>query len=75
MFEIFSSRNLKWYLPGIIIGAIAGYIYYYFWGCDGSCMITSSPVNSMLYGATMGGLLNSMLKPETKKSKKEEEEN
>jgi len=75
MFEIFSSRNLKWYLPGIIIGAIAGYIYYYFWGCDGSCMISSSPVNSMLYGATMGGLLNSMLKPETKKSKKEEEEN
>ncbi len=75
MFEIFSSRNLKWYLPGIIIGTIAGYIYYYFWGCDGSCMISSSPVNSILYGATMGGLLNSMLKPETKKSKQEEEEN
>jgi len=73
MFQIFSSRNLKWYLPGIILGAIAGYIYYYFWGCEGSCMISSSPVNSMLYGATMGGLLNSMLKPETKKSKQGEE--
>jgi phage shock protein E len=73
MFQIFSSRNLKWYLPGIILGAIAGYIYYYFWGCNGSCMISSSPVNSMLYGATMGGLLNSMLKPETKKSKQGEE--
>jgi hypothetical protein len=26
----------------------------------------------MLYGATMGGLLNSMLKPQTKKEKQED---
>ena len=74
MFEIFSLRNLKWYLPGILLGAVAGYIYYHFWGCDGSCAISSSPLNSMLYGATMGGLVNSMLKPQSKKSKQENEQ-
>ena len=74
MTEFFSSRNLKWYLPGIILGAVAGYIYYHFWGCDGSCAISSSPVNSMLYGATMGGLLNNMLKPQVRKTKEEEKQ-
>jgi len=43
---------------GIIVGAIAGYLYYYFIGCSsGTCAITSKPLNSTLYGAMMGGLL------------------
>jgi ABC-type antimicrobial peptide transport system permease subunit len=43
---------------GIIIGAAGGYAYYYFVGCaSGTCSITSSPENSTLYGALMGGLL------------------
>jgi uncharacterized membrane protein YedE/YeeE len=43
---------------GIVAGAVAGYLYYYFVGCaSGSCVITSKPLNSTLYGATMGGLL------------------
>jgi hypothetical protein len=43
---------------GIIVGAAAGYAYYYFVGCaSGTCAITSSPVNSTLYGSMMGGLL------------------
>lgn len=51
-------------LIGVIAGAIAGYVYYHFYGCTGSCMITSSPRNSTLYGALMGGLLFSMFKNE-----------
>ncbi len=48
---------------GILIGAGAGYLYYHFVGCaSGTCLITSKPVNSTLYGALMGGLLFSMLK-------------
>ena len=62
------TKELKWYVPGILLGAVAGYIYYHFWGCNGSCLITSSPLNSMLYGATMGGLLNSMFKPAKKEN-------
>lgn len=45
-------------LIGIFVGAILGYLYYYYVGClSGTCSITSSPVNSTLYGALMGGLL------------------
>lgn len=43
---------------GAIIGAIGGYLYYYYVGCaSGTCVITSKPLNSILYGAMMGGLL------------------
>jgi len=45
-------------------GAIGGYLYYYFIGCEESCTITSNPVNSSLYGALMGGLLFNILKKE-----------
>lgn len=38
----------------IIIGALGGYLYYYFIGCNNGCAITSSPVNSTAYGAVMG---------------------
>jgi uncharacterized membrane protein YdjX (TVP38/TMEM64 family) len=55
---------------GVCIGALAGYAYYYYVGCaSGSCSITSSPVNSTLYGSLMGGLLFSMWKKETPKKK------
>ncbi|HET9825635.1 MAG TPA: DUF6132 family protein [Chitinophagaceae bacterium] len=55
-------------LIGIILGAIAGYAYYHFYGCTGSCTITSSPRNSSIYGAVMGGLLFSMFKKEKSNS-------
>ncbi len=43
---------------GVLIGGIAGYLYYHFVGCaSGSCAITSKPLNSTLYGSLMGGLL------------------
>jgi LytS/YehU family sensor histidine kinase len=43
---------------GIIVGLIAGYLYYHFVGClSGTCAITSKPINSTLYGGLMGGLL------------------
>jgi hypothetical protein len=54
---------------GIVIGATAGYLYWYYVGCaSGSCAITSSPVNSSLYGGLMGALLlNSFSSPKPKK--------
>lgn len=38
----------------------------------GTCPITSSPVNSSIWGAAMGGLLLSSFMPEHRKIKKEE---
>ena len=48
----------KFTIIGLLAGAIAGYLYYYFVGCaSGTCLITSKPINSTLYGALMGSLL------------------
>jgi hypothetical protein len=55
-------------LIGIIIGAVAGYLYYLNIGCDsGTCAITSKPVNSTLYGGLMGGLIFNMFVKTPKK--------
>lgn len=53
---------------GIAVGAIAGYLYYFYVGCvSGTCAITSKPVNSTLYGALMGGLVFNMFVKSPKK--------
>lgn len=36
------------------IGAGLGYAWYHFFGCTSGCMISSSWINSTLYGAFMG---------------------
>ncbi|WP_238929385.1 DUF6132 family protein [Flavobacterium pokkalii] len=44
-------------LIGVLIGAVAGYLYYKYVGCiTGTCVITSRPLNATLYGALIGGL-------------------
>lgn len=54
---------------GVVIGAIAGYLYYFYVGCSsGTCSITSKPLNSTLYGALMGGLLFNMFVKSPKES-------
>lgn len=54
---------------GIVVGAIAGYLYYFYIGCaSGTCAITSKPLNSTLYGALMGGLVFNMFVKSPKKS-------
>lgn len=58
----------KWLIAGILVGALAGFLYWNFIGCSsGTCAITSKPVNSTLYGSLMGGLLFSSFKKEKKK--------
>lgn len=55
-------------LIGVVLGAIGGYLYYYYIGCaSGNCGITSKPLNSTLYGALMIGLIGNLFeKKETK---------
>ena len=62
--------NNKLVLAGIIVGAIAGFIYWKQVGCTtGTCMITSKWHNSTGYGALMGGLLFSMFQRPVRKDK------
>ncbi|CAN5361852.1 DUF6132 family protein [soil metagenome] len=59
-------------LIGLIIGAICGYLYYYYVGCaSGTCTITSKPLNSTLYGAMMGGLLLNIFQKDRSEKKDE----
>ena len=69
-------KNNALYVIGAAVGALAGYIYWQQVGCSsGTCMITSKPVNSTLYGSLMGALLFGMFKKESKKEIKKGENN
>jgi uncharacterized protein YcfJ len=60
-------NNNKLYIAGALIGAIAGFLYWQQIGCaSGTCMITSKPINSSVYGAAMGALLLGIFKKENK---------
>jgi len=48
--------KIKLFLP-VALGTLVGFLYYSFIGCNGSCAITGSPVNSTLYGSLMGLIL------------------
>jgi hypothetical protein len=59
---------LKWSI-GITLGAVAGFLYWFYIGCNsGTCAITSSPINSTLYGGLMGGLVLNMFERNKKQS-------
>jgi hypothetical protein len=54
-------QNNKLAIIGLFLGALLGYLYFHYIGCQsGSCAITSRPINSTLYGAVMGGLFLSL---------------
>ena len=56
----------KWLRPLLFTlgGALAGLGYYALMGCPtGTCAITSSPVNSMVYMGLVGWLLSGAFEP------------
>jgi uncharacterized protein YacL len=62
MLKIFLQKHLL-KIAGIVTGAIGGYLYYHFVGCQsGTCPITSNPYISVIYGALMGYLLFDLFK-------------
>lgn len=57
-------RNNWLTISGVIVGSIAGYLYWKFVGCtSGTCYIQSNPVRMTLYGALMGGLILNIFQP------------
>ncbi len=58
----------KWRLVGVLVGGLAGYLYWYYIGCtSGTCPIQSNWHTSSLYGGLMGYLVSD-LKKKPKKS-------
>jgi hypothetical protein len=52
-------------LAGILIGGIAGFMYYYFVGCkSGTCAITSNPFINIPYGSLLGYFISGLFKKE-----------
>ncbi|MBF0976703.1 MAG: hypothetical protein HXK55_04835 [Bacteroidetes bacterium] len=65
-FKLLTKNNLLTTI-GILTGGVAGFLYWRFVGCSsGSCPITSSPVMSSIWGATIGGLLLSIFRTDKK---------
>jgi len=53
--EFFKSSYFWRPFLGIVIGGLAGFLYYYFVGCaSGSCAITNSPYMSTIWGGLLG---------------------
>ncbi len=51
-------RLYKWKIVGVLIGAIAGFAYWYYIGCNsGTCVIQSNWHTSTLYGGLIGYIL------------------
>ena len=62
-------------LIGLLIGAIAGYIYYIKVGCaSGTCPLTSNPWISTLWGAAFGYLVFDMFAGKKKRKARSETE-
>lgn len=53
--QFFTSRKFWKSAIALIIGGIAGFMYYYFIGCkSGSCPITSNSYISIIWGGLLG---------------------
>lgn len=61
----------KLYLIGALAGASSGFLYWKFVGCiDGTCAITSSPVNSTIYFSFVGMLVFGLFKKDVQAATK-----
>ncbi|MDD4639734.1 MAG: DUF6132 family protein [Bacteroidales bacterium] len=71
----FLSKN-RWIILGAVLGALGGFLYWYYVGCQSSsCPIKSSPYLSTLWGMVFGALLLSFIPRKNKQDKDESKDN
>jgi len=59
-------KENKTTIIGISIGAIAGLLYWRFWGCtNGKCILKSNPYYMTVYGGLFGGLIINLFKKQS----------
>jgi len=61
----FLNKNML-SIAGILVGAVGGFFYWKYIGCNHGCPIQSNPYRMTAYGAIMGGLIFSMFQPGSK---------
>jgi hypothetical protein len=67
-------QKYKFHFLGALLGAVAGFLYWRFVGCNsGTCPITSKWHNSTLYGVLMGYLIVSAILDSRKKKVENQE--
>jgi hypothetical protein len=58
-------QKYKAELIGVLIGGVAGFLYYFFIGCkSGTCAISSNPFISVPYGSLLGYFISGLFKKE-----------
>ncbi len=69
------KKHWKWIRPliFILLGMVAGLLYYKFFGCKRGCMLTSNPYITMLYTGLIGYILSYIFKKENKEERGDEE--
>ncbi|TCD01529.1 DUF6132 family protein [Pedobacter psychroterrae] len=62
-------KNKIFAIIGLLVGALSGYLYWKFIGCNtGTCAITSSPIISTIYGALMGAVTGLAIQKDKKQT-------
>ena len=62
--RLWTIRNRDYFI-GAVLGGIAGYFYWKFVGCSsGTCMISSKPLNSIVFFAVSGMFITSAFRKE-----------
>ncbi len=54
-------RRFRWEMIGAILGAIGGWLYWYFWGCTEGCPLRSNWYVMVPYSMVLGGLAASLI--------------
>lgn len=71
MIEFFKKKKTILVLSGVVLGSIAGFLYWKYIGCtSGTCPLTSQWHTTTLFGGVFGYLIADSIKIKDKKQEK-----